>query len=302
MAAETEQAGGGAVRCMIITGKSGAGMSSVLKSLEDIGYTAVDNLPLGLLPHLLDQTPQIGGPLAVVVDSRTFGFTVEAMAAALADARSRPDLQVELMFIDCSTERLLNRYTETRRRHPMAKDRPVTEGIAAEEVLLAPLRSQADHVIDTSDLSIHDLRRMVVGRFGLDGGAGLTITVVSFGFRGGLPRDADLVIDVRFLKNPHWDPVLRPLTGLDPEVQAAVRADEGFEPFLDALKALIGPLLPRYEREGKSYLTIAIGCTGGRHRSVFVAETLVSWLQTMNHRTLIMHRDVPMERAAEPRT
>lgn len=297
-----DPAGTGAVRCMIITGKSGAGMSTVLKSLEDIGYTAVDNLPLGLLPHLLDQIPRIGGPLAVVVDSRTFGFSVEAMAATLDEARSRPDLLAELMFIDCSTERLLNRYTETRRRHPMAKDRPVTEGIAAEDVLLAPLREQADHVIDTSDLSIHDLRRLMVGRFGLDGGVGLTITVVSFGFRGGLPRDADLVFDVRFLKNPHWDPALRPLTGLDPPVQASVRSDEGFEPFLDALKALIGPLLPRYEREGKSYLTIAVGCTGGRHRSVFVAETLVSWLKSMNHRTLILHRDVPMERAAEPRT
>ena len=287
------------IRCAIITGLSGAGMTTVLKALEDVGYTAVDNLPLSLLPPLLDQVPAIGGPLAVVVDSRTFGFTVDAMTQAVAAARARPGLQVELAFIDCAGARLLTRFTETRRRHPMAQDRPVSEGIAAEQVLLAPIRAQADHLIDTSDLAIHDLRRLVVGRFGLAASPGLTITVVSFGFRRGLPRDADLVFDVRFLNNPHWDLALRPLTGLDPAVQAAIRGDPGFQRFVDSLTALIEPLLPRYEQEGKSYLTIAIGCTGGKHRSVFVAETLVSWLQSRNHRTTIVHRDVPTQRAAE---
>ena len=291
---------GSALPCIIITGKSGAGMSTVLKALEDLGYTAVDNLPLGLLPHLLDQLPRIGGPLAVVVDSRTFGFTVDALKATLADAHARPGLSVRLAFIDCGVDHLQRRYTETRRRHPMAKDHPVAEGIALEAVVLAPVRALADHVIDTSDLSIHDLRRLVGREFGLQQGAGLTINVVSFAFRRGLPRDADLVFDVRFLTNPHWDPQLRPLTGLDRSVQAAIRADQAFDAFLAAIENLVGLLLPRYEQEGKSYLTIAVGCTGGKHRSVFVAETLVSWLQTLKHRAGVVHRDLPEERAADP--
>ena len=289
-----------AVRCIVITGKSGAGMSTVLKALEDQGHAAVDNLPLALLPPLLDQAPQIGLPLAVVVDSRTFGFSADALADLIRDARARPELRPMLLFVDCDFETLQRRYTETRRRHPLAKDRPVADGIKAETVMLRPLVDHSDLIVDTSLLTIHDLRRWIAGHFALSGGPGLTVNVMSFSFRRGLPREADLVFDVRFLTNPHWDLALRPLTGLDKAVQEAVRADADFGPFIGGLMTLLRPLLPRYRREGKSYLTVAVGCTGGRHRSVFVAETLASELRTLNDSVGVTHRDLPADAKPEP--
>lgn len=278
---------------VVITGLSGAGMTTALKIFEDLGYEAVDNLPLGLVPALVDHDETAGRPLALTLDSRAHGFDPAAFLEMLDDLKRRPRMTVRLVFVDCDLEVLQRRYTETRRRHPMAIDRPLADGMRREAGLLAPLASRADLVVDTSVLSQHDLRRVLTGHFG-DAAAGqLFVSVISFSFRAGLPREADLVFDVRFLTNPHWQSDLRPLTGRDPAVQAHIAADPVFARFVGHLKALLAPLLPRYRQEGKSYLTIAIGCTGGKHRSVFVAETLAGWLAGEGIKTGLHHRDAP---------
>ena len=201
--------------------------------------------------------------------------------------------RVDFIFMECDTDVLRQRYTETRRRHHLAIDRPVEDGIRRDRQLLEPLRDHADVVVDTSISTIHDLRRQLAERFALDRQPGLSVFVTSFAFRRGLPREADLVFDVRFLDNPHWDPELRDLTGLDKPVQFKVSGDPEFPGFFVRLTALLQPLLPLYSREGKSYLTIAIGCTGGKHRSVFTSELLASWLRDEGYRVGIAHRDLP---------
>jgi UPF0042 nucleotide-binding protein len=280
-------------RVVLITGLSGAGMTTALKSLEDLGHEAVDNLPLALVSPLIDQKAGPGRPVAISIDSRTRDFSAEALADHLAALKARPELDVRLLFIDCDPDVLQRRFTETRRRHPLAIDRPVADGISRELQLLAPLRDLADVVIDTSLLTIHELRRLVSAQFALNAEPGLYVFVTSFAFRRGLPREADLVFDVRFLDNPHWDPELRPLTGLDRPVQEAIARDPDFDRFFDGLTGLLGPLLPRYNQEGKSYLTVAVGCSGGKHRSVYVAERLAGWLQSQGYRVGLRHRDIP---------
>ncbi len=283
-------------RVVLVTGLSGAGLSTALKSLEDLGHEAVDNLPLALLPALIDQGHGLGRPIAISIDSRTRDFTAATLLDGLAALQARADLDVRLLFVDCDADELQRRFTETRRRHPLAVDRPVSDGIRREQAVVGPLRDQADLVIDTSQLTIHDLRRLLDGHFALSRDPGLFIFVTSFSFRRGLPREADLVFDVRFLDNPHWDPALRPLTGLDEPVQRSIAADRDFAVFFDGLTGLLSPLLPRYNHEGKSYLTIAIGCTGGRHRSVYLAERLAGWLGAGGHRAGLLHRDLPAMR------
>jgi RNase adapter protein RapZ len=277
---------------LLVTGLSGAGHTTALKVLEDLGYEAVDNLPLFLLGGLAGDA---GGaeirPMAIGVDSRTRDFTAAALAEHRDRLKSDPGLEVRLLYLDCGDESLRRRFTETRRRHPLALDRPVDDGIRRERQLLAPLRESADLVIDTTDLAIGDLRRLLRGHFGLDHRPAAAITIVSFSYRNGLPREADLVFDVRFLRNPHYDPALRPLTGRDAEVGQFVAADPAFAPFFTSLTQLLLPLLPSFEREGKSYLTIAVGCTGGRHRSVFVAERLGAWLAAQDRPAIVRHRD-----------
>lgn len=271
---------------VIVTGLSGAGMSSVLKSLEDMGYEVFDNFPMVLIDPLISETHHDGMPVAIGIDSRTRGFDPEGLLATAERLKAR------LVFLVCDEAILQKRFTETRRRHPVAKDRPVSAGIKREQEWLHPLRAGANMVIDTTDLSIHDLRHLLEKQFDVMRSGHLTVTLMSFGFRFGVPRDADIVMDVRFLSNPHWAKNLRPLTGLDPEVGVYVGGDPDFEPFLDRLKGLIGPLLPRYAHEGKSYLTIAIGCTGGRHRSVYTVEQLMKWFQDNGYTTGIIHRDI----------
>lgn len=285
---------GASVRPLIvlITGMSGAGRTSSLKMLEDLGYEAVDNLPLTLLPGLVGQSGARPQPIAVGIDVRTRGFAVVNVLGELAKLASDRGLDVRLVFVDCDDEALARRYTETRRRHPLAGDRPVMDGIRLERELVSPLRARADLVIDTSVSKPADLKRILAGHFSLDDRPGLKLFVTSFSFRQGLPREADLVFDVRFLDNPYYDPALRELTGLDPAVGAKVAADPGFEAFFTSLTGLLRPLLPRYDREGKSYLTIAIGCTGGRHRSVFTAERLGSWLRAEGQMVTVAHRDI----------
>lgn len=280
-------------RIVIITGLAGSGMSTALKMLEDLGFEAVDNLPLSVVPTLADERREHEQPLAIVVDSRTRDFSAANATAMLERLKRDGTHTVDFIFMECDTDVLRQRYTETRRRHHLAIDRPVEDGIRRDRQLLEPLRDHADVVVDTSISTIHDLRRQLAERFALDRQPGLSVFVTSFAFRRGLPREADLVFDVRFLDNPHWDPELRDLTGLDKPVQFKVSGDPEFPGFFVRLTALLQPLLPLYSREGKSYLTIAIGCTGGKHRSVFTSELLASWLRDEGYRVGIAHRDLP---------
>lgn len=278
-------------RIVVLTGMSGAGLSTALKIFEDMGYEAVDNLRLGLIPTLINDN-SAGDALAVAVDTRNASFTVEDLLQMVQAMAGQNKFDLKLVFMECSDEALQRRFTETRRRHPLALDRPVTDGIRRERELLWPLRNEADHVIDTSLLSIHDLRRLIIGHYRIDNAADLTLFVTSFSYRHGVPREADLVFDARFLANPHWEMRLRNLTGKDEEVAAYIKQDEDYEKFMQQMIGLLLPLLPRYQQEGKSYLTIAIGCTGGRHRSVFITEQLATVLASHDYIVGIGHRDL----------
>ena len=280
-------------RVLLVTGMSGAGKTAALKALEDVGYEAVDNLPLSLLTSLV-QSPgaSTGRPLAIGVDIRTRDFGVEPFLHELDALIAHPELDVRLLFLDCDDEILRRRYTETRRRHPLALDRPVSDGIAHERRLVSPLRDRADQVIDTSSLAAADLRRVLHGKFALAASPELAVFVVSFSYRHGLPREADLVFDVRFLDNPHYVDALRPLTGRDKAVADYITRDAGWQPFFESVTNMLKPLIPRFSQEGKSYLTIGVGCTGGRHRSVFAAEAIAEWLRNQGLRVGLAHRDV----------
>ena len=276
---------------LLVTGVSGAGKSSTLKVLEDFGYEAVDNLPVSLIGRLVADV-EFPHPIVIGIDVRTRDFDAAGFLVELNTLIERPNIDVSLVFLDCDDDVLVRRFEETRRRHPLADDSPISDGLSLERRLMASVREQAGVLIDTSDMALKDLKRTLEGHFGLQDGAGLSIFVTSFSYRCGLPRNADLVFDVRFLRNPHYDPDLRPLTGQDPAVGKFISSDQGFEPFFDALTRLLEPLLPRFVEEGKSYLTIAIGCTGGRHRSVFVAEKLNQWLNGKGQRLQLHHRDL----------
>ncbi|MDP2372660.1 RNase adapter RapZ [Reyranella sp.] len=280
---------------VLVTGLSGAGRMTALNALEDMGYVAVDNMPLPLLGDLMRSTAGGAGtaapPLAFGVDTRTFGFDAQELVRRVRELRQRPDLDAKLLFLECDTEVLRRRYTESRRPHPLAPDRPVIDGITEERRQIGWMRDSADVLVDTSSLTPHALKQLLVGQFALGPRIGTRLAVMSFSFRRGLPREADLVFDTRFLKNPHYEPALRPLTGHDPAVGSFIATDPDYQPFLDRLKGLIGPLLPRFDAEGKSYLTIAVGCTGGRHRSVAVAEALADWLRGAGRSVTLTHRD-----------
>lgn len=273
-------------RIVFVTGLSGAGMSSALDALEDLGYEVFDNVPLALVDPLLKESADAVRPLAFGIDSRSRAFDPRAVMQA------SQRLGATLVFVTADEAVLQKRFTETRRRHPLAADRPVSAGIKKELTLLHPMKEIADPIIDTTELSIHDLRRIMAGHFALDDGPGLRVTVMSFGYKHGIPREADIVMDVRFLRNPHWVDALRPLTGLDAPVAHYVEEDGGYAGFMTDFKTMIGKLLPRYAGEGKSYLTLAIGCTGGHHRSVHIARTLGAWLETQNVSVSVEHRDI----------
>jgi UPF0042 nucleotide-binding protein len=304
-AAEAEAGAGGPSgtparqRVVLVTGMSGAGRSTTLKALEDVGYEAIDNLPLHLVATIVHEGG-LESPVAIGVDIRTRNFAAEPFLDALGRLESDPKLAVTLLFVDCEEEVLRRRFTETRRRHPLAQGRPLSDGIAAERRLVAPLRKRADMTVDTSTLSPQDLRRVISAQLGLSEAQGMAVFVTSFSYKNGLPREADLVFDVRFLRNPHYDPELKPLTGRDPSVAAYVAGDPDFAPFFGGLSRLLKRLLPRYEREGKSYLTIAIGCTGGRHRSVALAEKLAAELTHVGRSVTLNHRELGVGGDAEP--
>jgi UPF0042 nucleotide-binding protein len=286
---------------VLVTGLSGAGKASILRVLEDLGYETVDNPPLSVLEALVGDG---GQPLAAGVDSRTRDFDPQAALRLLERLRLRPDITATLVFATAEEDVLLRRFTETRRRHPLAPGGPlgakVADGIAREAALLAPLRETAEMVVDTSDLPLPELRRMIERRFGIEGAAGMGVSVMSFAFPKGLPREADLVFDLRFLRNPHYVDALRPLTGRDPAVAAYVEADPDFAPFWRCMTEMLAPLLPRYAQEGKKYLTIAFGCTGGKHRSVMAAERLAHHLTTAGFRVELFHREPTAGAAPAP--
>ncbi len=282
---------------VLVTGPSGAGRTTAIRALEDMGYEAIDNLPLSLLPRLLDgHAPE--RPLALGIDVRNRDFSTFAVIEAIDRiAGADPEL-MQVLYLDCSPEVLLRRFSETRRRHPLAPAESPGAGIRRELDLLGPIKARADMLIDTSEMSPHDLRAELARWFAPRGKPRLAVTVQSFSYKRGLPRGLDMVLDCRFLRNPYWDEGLRGLDGRDPRVAAHVAADPRFAPFRDRVADLIGLLLPAYEAEGKAYLAIGFGCTGGRHRSVTVAQTLAGTLANDGWQVSIRHRE--LERAAPP--
>lgn len=288
---------------VLVSGLSGAGKSSILRALEDVGFEAIDNPPLPMIESLVTRTDPDGARrVAVGVDARSRGFDAQAVLATLARLRANPALRPELLFAWADETALLRRYTETRRRHPLAPEGRVSDGIAAEQALTALLHAAADLVIDTTDLPPPALRALIEYRYGpravAETRAGLALALVSFSFVAGLPREADMVFDARFLRNPHYVACLRPRTGLDPAVGAYVEADPDFPGFFARLADLLGLVLPRFVEEGKKYATIAIGCTGGRHRSVHIVEMLAKRLSEAGWRVTTTHRELARTGAA----
>lgn len=275
-------------KIIIITGLSGAGMTTSLKVLEDMGYETIDGVPINLLPQLIGSQQ----PLAIGVDIRTRGFQADHLLQKIDDLQDQYQAPIDVIFLDCADDVIQRRYGETRHRHPLAEDRPVADGIRLERDLLTPLRQRADHVIDTTGMAIKDCKRILQAICGLETSPSLKVFVTSFSYKRGIPREADLVFDVRFLRNPHYDLALRPLTGEDPAVGAYIEQDDHFTAFFDNLTQLTQPLLPRYAAEGKSYLTIAFGCTGGQHRSVYCAEKFTLWLKNQGETGHLQHREL----------
>ena len=282
---------------LLVTGLSGAGKTTVLKTLEDMGWEAVDNFPIRLAGPLLDIPGSEGRsgpavPLALGFDSRTRGFDPEALTNQIKLLQNRSDLNIITLFLDCAGSEIERRYAETRRRHPLAQDRPAADGITMERILMAPLRQWAETVIDTTKLSAHDLQNEIRTRFASEASPHTTVTITSFGFSRGVPHNADLMFDMRFLRNPHWNDLLRPLTGLDQAVCSYVEADPAYAEAVAKIRDLLLYLLPLYDAQGKAYVNIAFGCTGGRHRSVHVAEQFGKWLREAGFSPTVAHRNL----------
>ncbi|RME14615.1 MAG: RNase adapter RapZ [Alphaproteobacteria bacterium] len=288
-------------RVILVTGASGAGRTTAIRALEDFGFEAIDNLPMRLIPRLLS-----GGkdahPLALGIDVRTRGFSTEALTDTIDNLAADPRVQAELVFLDCRPDVLAQRYSETRRRHPLAPDTTPIEGIRREIDLLAPIRARADVLIDTSELTVHQLKAEIQEWLGLGPGETLSIAVQSFSYKRGLPRGLDLVFDVRFLRNPHWEPALRAHTGLDADVRAYIAEDARHAGFLERVLDLVNFLLPAYATEGKAHLNIGFGCTGGQHRSVALAEEVGSALAAAGWRVSIRHRELETPASAGEET
>lgn len=289
-------------RVLLVTGLLGAGKTTALRVLEDLGWEAIDNFPIRLLEQLVspeDESPaNQRAPLAIGFDSRTRWFDPNRVIERVKRLSGRDDLEITTLFLDCSGQELERRYNETRRRHPLAADMPAVSGIAAERELLEPLRRWADMVIVTTDFSSNQLQQVIRERFAPLSDQKLTVTLSSFGFSRGMPPVADLVFDMRFLDNPHWDPVLRPLTGQDEAVGEYIRRDIAFAEAFERIRDLLLLLLPRYEAQGKAYVHVAFGCTGGRHRSVYTAEQMAGALRTAGFSPTLLHRNLS-SRAAD---
>ena len=280
----------------VVTGMSGAGRSATADVLEDLGFFVIDNMPPALIPKVAELgRDRQGSRFALVVDTRA-GEYLPDLESALAELRET-GARTRVLFLDAADEVLVRRFDETRRRHPVAESHRVSEGIARERELLEEIKGQADIVIDTSELNVHELRdrlREIIGE-PADMPSGLQINVVSFGYKHGLPLDVDLVFDCRFLPNPHWIESLRPLPGTDSKVRRYVMKQEETQAFLEELSNLFELLLPAYVREGKSYLSIGVGCTGGRHRSVVIAAEIARLLERLGFPARVHHRDLERE-------
>lgn len=286
----------GAQRLVLVTGPSGAGRSTAINVLEDIGYEAIDNLPLSLLPRLLDGPP-IDHPLALGIDVRNRDFSTTALIEVIDTLGHTAGVDVELLYLDCSAEVLLRRYSETRRRHPLAPGESPAEGIDREIDLLNPIRARAEFLLDTSELTPHELRAELERWFAPEGEQRLAVTIHSFSYKRGVPRGVDMIFDCRFLKNPYWEEELRALDGRSDEVVSYIAEDARFAPFFDKISDLTNLLLPAYMEEGKAHLSIGFGCTGGQHRSVAVVEKLAKTLAKAGWRVSIRHRE--LERRAD---
>lgn len=287
-------------RLVLITGPSGAGHSTALGALEDLGYETIDNLPLSLLSRLLSEPGGAGGdrPLALGLSARNRDFSTLGLIDAVDRLSAAGAGPIQLLYLDCRADVLVRRFSETRRRHPLAPAEGPEAGIAAEFDLLAPLRDRADIVIDTSEISPHDLRAEVERWFAPEGALRLAVTVQSFSYKRGLPRGLDMVLDCRFLRNPYWQADLRACDGRAPQVARHIAEDPRFAPFRDRVLDLVTLLLPAHEAEGKAYLAIGFGCTGGQHRSVAMAETLASGLAERGWPVAIRHRELERRGAA----
>ncbi len=284
-------------RLILITGPSGAGRSTVFHALEDLGYEVIDNLPLSLIPRLIEGPP-LGRPIALGLDVRNRDFNATAVIALIDRLTRDPRLSLELLYLDCSPSVLISRFNQTRRRHPLTEAATPAEGIEREIDLLAAIRVRADHLIDTSDMSPHELKAEIGKWFDPGEDRRLALSVQSFSYKRGLPRGLDMVFDCRFLANPYWEPALRDLDGRDPAVCAHVEADPRFAEFFQRLQDLILMLLPAQLDEGKAHLAIGFGCTGGQHRSVAVAEKLAKVLAEAGWQVSKRHRE--LERRVAP--
>ncbi|NMW30858.1 RNase adapter RapZ [Altererythrobacter sp. RZ02] len=287
-------------RILLVTGLSGAGKTTALRVLEDLGWEAIDNFPIRLLGGLVDHNAHNAqhAPLAIGFDSRTRGFVPDDIIATVKELTARDDLVVTTLFLDCAGGELERRYNETRRRHPMAQGRPVHVGIQAERELLEPLRRWADAVVDTTEFASNQLQQSIRERFSGSAPQQMSVIVSSFGFARGTPPLADLVFDMRFLDNPHWIEELREQTGLDEPVGAHIRKDPAFDQAFSQIRELLITLLPRYAAQGKSYVNIAFGCTGGRHRSVYTAAQMANQLTEAGFEPTVIHRNLA-SRAAD---
>jgi len=276
---------------VIVTGPAGAGRTTAIKAIEDFGIETIDNLPLNLINRIL-YGPPTADTLAIGIDTRTRGFSSEALLEIIDNIDEKPNYRPTLLYLDCGTETLLRRFSETRRRHPASPDGSPALGIDQEVETLNPLRERADILIDTSELSPHQLRAELARWFGPSESKGLSVSVQSFSYKRGTPRGVDMMIDCRFLRNPHWESTLRPLTGLVPQVGEYISDDPLFEPFFQKLEDFVELLLPAYQAEGKAYFSIGMGCTGGQHRSVFVAEKLAKTLSGKGWMVSTRHKEM----------
>lgn len=283
---------------VLVTGPSGAGRSTAINAFEDLDFETIDNMPLSLIPAVIRGEP-VERPIALGIDVRTRDFSVKGVLDVKDVIDASPTYEPSLMFLDADTDTLLRRYSETRRRHPMAPADSPQRGIEAERDLLANLRLRADILIDTTKLTPHDLKAEVGRLFGSTDAQGMAVTVQSFSYKRGIPRGIDMVFDCRFLNNPYWDENLRELSGLDPEVAAYVARDHRFDAFFSQVKNLMVTLLPAYKDEGKAHFTVGFGCSGGQHRSVAIAEALKEVLAAEGWHTSVRHREMERRDSAE---
>ncbi|MCF1708029.1 RNase adapter RapZ [Tabrizicola sp. J26] len=294
-----QQETGTGQRLVLVTGPSGAGRSTAIHALEDMGYEVIDNLPLSLVPRLIDGPP-LARPVALGLDVRNRDFNVTALIELIDSLSRDARVTAEVLYLDCAADELVRRFNQTKRRHPLAPAETAAQGVEREVDLLAPIRVRADHLVDTTEMSPHDLKAEIGRWFGRAPKGRMAVSVQSFSYKRGLPRGVDMIFDCRFLRNPYWAPDLRDLDGRNGLVAAHIAADPKFDPYFDKLIDLIKLLLPAHVEEGKSHLTIAFGCTGGQHRSVAVAEKLGKVLSEAGWPVAIRHRELERRAVATP--